>query len=337
VSDVLLDARLTRRMSAGMSAYARELARRLPRVAPDLTFDVYRDGGNFGYEEQIRLPLYAQRTRPRFVHHLSVYAPLWMPRPFAITIHDLIHLRYPEQFKRSVGPYYTTVVRAVCARATRVITDDARTVADLERFLGVDPRKVRVIPLGADDIFFEPHAPEDAAVPYIMYAGNHRRHKDLATLVAAWQALPAGRAVDLVVTGAADVPELGELRTSGAIRCVGDVDAARLARLYRGAVAYVHPAWFEGFGLPMLEAAAAGTPVIAAEESLPAILAPYARTFQARDAQRLGALLQSALERPPADEERERQRAAVRSYTWDRVAAATAEVYRDALEESPVG
>ncbi len=132
-------------------------------------------------------------------------------------------------------------------------------------------------------------------------------------------------------------PNCGERRARGAIRCVGDVDADRLARLYRGAVAYVHPAWFEGFGLPMLEAAAAGTPVIAAEESLPAILAPYARTFPVRDAQRLGALLQRALEQPPADEERERQRAAVRSYTWDGVAAATAEVYRDALEESPVG
>jgi len=320
-----------------MSAYARELARRLPRVAPDLTFDVFGDGGNFGYDEQVRLPLYALRTRPRFVHHLSVYAPLWMPHPFAITIHDLIHLRYPEQFKGSVGPYYATVVRAACARATRVITDDARTVADLERFLRVNARKVRVIPLGADDVFFESHAPEDAPLPYVMYAGNHRRHKDLATLVTAWQALPAERTVDLVVTGAADIPELRERRANGAIRCVGDVDEARLARLYRGAAAYVHPAWFEGFGLPMLEAAAAGTQVIAAEESLPAILAPYAQTFPARDAARLAALLERALERPRIDEEREMQRAAVRSYTWDRVAAATAEVYREVLEESPHG
>ena len=118
--DVLLDARLTLRMSVGMSAYARELAERLPRVAPDMRFDVYRRGGNFGVDEQLRLPAYALRTRPRLVHHLSVYAPLLTPRPFAITIHDLIHLRFPEQFKRSVGPYYATVVRAVCARATIV-------------------------------------------------------------------------------------------------------------------------------------------------------------------------------------------------------------------------
>ena len=87
----------------------------------------------------------------------------------------------------------------------------------------------------------------------------------------------------------------------------------------------------------MLEAAAAGTPVIAAEDALPAILGPYAETFAARDASRLAALLLRALDAPPSPEERERRRSAVRCYTWDRVASATAEVYREVLEESPDG
>jgi glycosyltransferase involved in cell wall biosynthesis len=333
---VLLDARLTRRMSVGMIAYANELVTRLPRVAPDLRFEAYRRGGNFGPDEQVRLPRYAARVRARLVHHLSVYAPLATPRPFAITVHDLIHLRYPRYFKRSVGPYYATVVRFVCARASRVFTDDPRTVADLERFLGVDPRKARVIPLGVDDVFLNDAAPEPAERPYFLYAGNHRPHKDLPTLVAAWEALPADRAVDLVMTGTRDVPEFASTRRAvGELRFVGEVPPERLARLYRGALAYVHPALCEGFGLPMLEAAAIGTRVIACRDALPTILNGAADVFPPRDAGALSALMRAALTGSWDRSDRERLAALGRSYTWDRTARATAEVYREMLEEWP--
>jgi glycosyltransferase involved in cell wall biosynthesis len=335
-ADVLLDARVTRRMSVGMAAYARELAARLPRIAPDLRFDVYRDGSNFGPDEQVMLPLYALRSKARFVHHLSVYAPLLTPAPFAITIHDLIHLRFPDQFKRSVGPYYRTVVRAVCARARIVFTDDPRTVADLERFLQVDPRKIRVVPLGVDDAFTGPLAAPAAARPYFFYAGNHRAHKNLRVLIEAWLALPEDREADLVLTGEDDLGSLGGARRRlGTLRFAGDVTTADLALLYRGAAAYVHPALCEGFGLPMLEAAAVGTPVIASEECVPAVLRAIAARFPAADAGALGGLLLAALDGPPAEAERERLRTVARFYSWDRVAASTAEVYREVLEECP--
>jgi glycosyltransferase involved in cell wall biosynthesis len=323
-------------MSVGMIAYANELVARLQRVAPDLRFEAYRLGGNFGVDEQVRLPRYASRVGARLVHHLSVYAPLATPRPFAITIHDLIHLRYPQYFKRSVGPYYATVVRIVCARAARVITDDPRTVGDLERYLGVDPGKTRVIPLGVDDVFLRDAEPEPAQRPYFLYAGNHRPHKDLPTLIAGWQALPDEAAVDLVLTGSSDIPEFAHARRrAGELRFVGEVSPERLARLYRGAVACVHPSLREGFGLPMLEAAAAGTRVVACGDALPAVLGPVASVFPARDVRALTALLRTALAEPWGLPDRERLRAVARSYTWDRTASATAEVYREILEEWP--
>lgn len=333
---MLLDARITRRMSVGMIAYANELVDRLPHLAPDLRFEAYRRGGNFGLDEQWRLPRHVARVRARLVHHLSVYAPLATPRPFAITIHDLIHLRYPQYFRRSVGPYYATVVRLVCARASRVLTDDPRTVVDLERFLGVEPRKVRVVPLGVDDIFLDETAPLPAERPYFLYAGNHRPHKDLPTLVAAWRSLPEDRAVDLVLTGMNDVPEIASVRrTVGELRFVGEVPPERLARLYRGALAYVHPALCEGFGLPMLEAAALGTRVIACEDALPAVLRGVAEVFPAGDTRALSGLMLSALEGSWDPNDRERLSVIGRSYTWDRTALATAEVYREILEEWP--
>ena len=332
--DVALDLPRMRHMSVGMTAYAEELAARLPRVAPDLRFDVLVRPSAIDAREQVALPLRLLRLRPRLTHFLSVYAPLAAPGPFAITVHDLIHLRYPEFFKRSVGPYYATVVRAVCARAARVITDDERTIADLERFLGVPPRKVAVVPLGADDRFAQDVVPEPADAPFFLYVGNHRPHKDLATLFAAWERLDPERHVDLLLTGSDDLaPAERPRRNRGRLRFLGDVDSERLARLYRSATALVHPALCEGFGLPMLEAASVGTAVIACDDAVPSVLRPYVETFPARGTDALLAAMTRALAAPSS---REDARRFARSLTWDRCAERTAAVYREVLEECRV-
>ncbi len=332
--DVALDLPRMRHMSVGMAAYAEELAARLPLVAPDLRFVtlVRRTGADLA--EQTRLPLALRRAGARMTHFLSVYAPLAAPAPFVITVHDLIHLRYPAFFKRTVGPYYAIVARTVCARAARVLTDDERTVADLERFLGVPPRKVTVIPLGADDRFSQPVDPAPERKPYFLYVGNHRPHKDLATLVRAWAGLDASLAVDLLLTGSDDLGEtLPRMRRNrGELRFLGDVDSDRLAALYRSATALVHPALCEGFGLPMLEAATVGTPVIACEDAVPSILRPYVDTFPARDSGALLELMMRALSSPGSREDACRF---ARTLTWNRCAERTADVYREVLNCRP--
>jgi glycosyltransferase involved in cell wall biosynthesis len=332
---VALDARLTRQMSVGMKAYAVELAARLPRVAPDLEFVLFRDGKNFGWDEQVRLPLAIRRARAGLTHFFSLYMPVLAPKPYVVTIHDLIHLRFPEYFKSKVGPYYRTVVRLACARAARVITDDARTIGDLERYLGVDPARVRVIPLGADDRYYAPVQPFASGRPYILYAGNHRPHKDLPTLFEAWAGLPGEVALDLYVTGVDDFGDTSRYaRPDGRIVTLGDVSSEELAAYYAGARALVHPALCEGFGLPMLEAMAVGCPVIACEDAVPGILRDVTLTFAPRDAQ--GA--RAAILRVLGDDALARRLAAdgkarAHMLTWDRCAAATAQVYREILEE----
>ncbi len=331
-----LDARLTRQMSLGMKTYVRELVARLPRVAPEYSYVPLSEGGNFGWSEQIRLPSAIRRARVDLVHFMSQYAPLNLPPRFVITIHDLIHLRFPQYFKAKVGPYYRTVVRWACARAKRVITDDARTVDDLAEFLRVDRAKVRVIPLGVAERFLEPVEAFVGERPFLLYVGNHREHKDLATLFEAWSSLAERWNVDLYVTGPDDFG--GELQRrathSRAIVALGDVPAERLARYYAGARAFVQPALREGFGLPMLEAMAAGCPVIACRDAVPRPLEEAARSFPARDA---GAL-RLELERLLADEGlRSRAinsgREVARRLSWDHCARATADVYREVLEQ----
>jgi glycosyltransferase involved in cell wall biosynthesis len=331
-----LDARLTRQLSAGMKTYVSELVARLPQVASEYAYVPFTQGGNFGWSEQVALPLAMRRAKLDLVHFASQYVPVLLPRRFVMTIHDLIHLRFPQYFKAKVGPYYATVVRGACARAARVITDDERTIDDLACFLGVDRAKVRVIPLGVGETFRPPVAPYAAPRPYLLYVGNHREHKDLTTLFDAWTALPEVFQVDLYVTGPDDFN--GELqRRSGpgrAIVALGDVTTDRLAAYYAGARALVQPALREGFGLPMLEAMSVGCAVLACEDAVPRPLSGAALTFRAHDAAALRVLLEGII----GDESlRSRTIAAgaqaARDLTWERCARATADVYREVLEE----
>lgn len=334
---IALDARLTHQMSIGMKAYAREMAARLPRIAPDLEFTVFTKGSNFGWNEQLRLPLAIRAGHADLTHFLSQYAPLFAPRPFVITIHDLIHLLFPQNFKAKVGPYYHTVVRSLCARARRIITDDLRTVDDIVRLLGADRERIRVIPLGVDNLFLQAIAPHRTAKPYLLYVGNHRAHKDLETLFTAWQSLPLDWKIDLYVTGPDDFGgELQRRAQAGReIVALGDVPANRLAQFYAGAFALVHPALREGFGLPMLEAMAGRCPVIACGDSLPNVLRGAALVFSPGDAHAaaqamLGLHQDQVLRETLVNEGRTR----AEQLTWDHCAAATADVYREALEET---
>lgn len=332
-----LDARLTRQLSVGMKTYVRELTRRLPLVAPEYGYVSFDRGGNFGWDEQVRLPIAIARSGVRLIHYMSLYVPLLSPVPSVVTIHDLIHLRFPEYFKSKVGPYYRTVVRYACARARRVITDDEKTIDDLAGFLHVDPSKIRVVPLGVDDRFFEASPPHVASTPYLLYVGNHRAHKNLQTLFDAWSRLPDDLAVDLYVTGPDDFDgELERRRTATrSIVALGDVSAESLGSYYAGAAALVQPAFREGFGLPVLEAMASGCAVVATEGALPRVLADAAIMFESTNADQLRGSLERVLLEPELRARYVRAgRAAAAMLTWDRCARATAQVYAEVLEPS---
>jgi glycosyltransferase involved in cell wall biosynthesis len=329
--DVALDVRETSHTSAGMLAYVRALRRWLPRVAPDLRLAEVGSGDNFDLAEQVGLPLALARMRPRLAHFPTPYVPCVVPVPYVVTVHDLIDLEFPQYAKRKVGTYWRYVVSPVLRSARAVITDDDATVELLVRLVGVDPARVRVVPLGVDAPDPLP-APLVRPRPYLFYAGNHRPHKDLASLVAAWASLPESPAVDLVVTGAEEPSLRGVRHPRGELSFVGDCSPDEIWRLHRGALAYVHPALREGFGLPLLEALRAGTPVVAADRAVPAVLKPYVHRYPGGDVGALNTLLLRVLEEPAAFTS-EAQHARVRTahLSWERTARATADVYRELL------
>lgn len=332
--DVALDARMTSHMSEGMKAYARELLGRLPAVAPELRFASFGSGDNFDLAEQVGIPLALARRRPRLAHFLSPYTPRLIPVPYVVTIQDLIDLRFPQFAKAKVQPYYRFGVGPIVRGARAVVVPDGGTRDDLVRILRVAPERIRVVPLGVEEGFGDDATPAANGRPYFLYAGNHRPHKDLATLFTAWHELPSGSGIDLYVTGDDDFGGRldGYARGDGRIVCLGDVPRAELAKLYRGARAYVHPALLEGFGLPLLEAMWVGTPVIASAASVPEPLRAHALTFPPGNADALRRLLTRALFEPGELARRgTASRGAARALTWDRCARATADVYRELL------
>lgn len=329
MTTVAFDARETSHMSAGVLAYSRKMRAWLPRVAADVRLVPLGRGDNFDLAEQAGLPLAILHSGAQLAHFPTLFVPRFVPRPYVVTVHDLIDLHEPQFVKAKVGPYLRAIVAPAVRAARLVIVDDAATVADLERFFGVDPQRVRVIALGCDDQP-DPAVPVVRARPYVLFVGNRRPHKNLSTLLEAWSQLPPELPVDLILSGPPD-EALRATRGPGEVVFLGSPDDVELRGWYAGAAVYAHPAVREGFGLPMLEAMRAGARVIAAASALPACLREHAVAVDARDAQAWRAALAGVLVDPAsARAAAAAAQSATAGLTWERTARLTAAVYREA-------
>ena len=224
--DVAIDARAGRRLSAGMRAYLNALLDGLPRVAPDVRVHRVGRGGALGFAEQIGLPREIARLRPALTHYPTIYVPLARREPYVATVHDLIHLEYPQFFNPLTAAHYALVAGPMLRGARLLLMGDERTVALCERFLGVPRERCRVVPLGYDPaLLTEPGEPLRPPRPYVFYAGNHRRHKNLEVLFQAWATLPAAVELDLVLTGPDDSgAREAYVRANGTLEFLGDIE-----------------------------------------------------------------------------------------------------------------
>jgi glycosyltransferase involved in cell wall biosynthesis len=261
------------------------------------------------------LPRLLRRLRPALAHFLHVVPP-WCPCPAVLTIQDLSFERDPSVLRPWERLVFGRFVPWSARRAARVLAISERTKADVAALYGVE---AVVTPLGVD-ASFEPGAEPDS---YLLLVGSVEPRKN--PLAAAEAARELGR--PLVVAGPVRDEALGrELRARGAdLR--GYVPKDELARLYRGAACLVFPSRYEGFGLPLVEAMASGTPVVAAPDAALREVAGDAAVFVEPRA------LADGVRRALA--ERERLVAAglerARQFTWEETARRTVAVYREVL------
>ncbi|HVU04586.1 MAG TPA: glycosyltransferase family 1 protein, partial [Polyangiaceae bacterium] len=249
---------------------------RLPAVPP-VPYANYRRT----WLVSLALPLL--RAPKDAIIHLS--EPMGIPwlerRRYTITCHDLISLALPELYLPKIPNWeklYAAIERVRYGKARRILAVSHATKRDLCRFAKVPEGEVDVVWHGVDHARFQPEAKAGeaqrvraaigTAAPYVLYLGAGDARKDLDTLVGAFAVSRARTETDLVVAGnigerAARLRELAAARgVSDRVHLTGYVDERLVPALYRSARVHVFPSRYEGFGLPVLEALACGTPTI---------------------------------------------------------------------------
>jgi glycosyltransferase involved in cell wall biosynthesis len=249
--------------------------------------------------------------------HAPHFVLPWTSCPSVVTVHDAILVHYPPP-QPGGSLYYSVMMRRALRKSAAVLTvSEAAKTAIVEAF-PCEPSKIAVTPNGIDAIFFAP-GPADPRTSFL-YVGNDKPHKNVGALIDAFRAVDGAR---LVLAGA----EFERYRGVPGVVAEGFVTIERLAELYRGALALVLPSLEEGFGLPVAEAMACGTPVIASD--IPAL------REVAGDAALLTDDYAGAMRRVLGDAAlrealAQRGRARAARFTWRRCAELTREVYRRA-------
>jgi glycosyltransferase involved in cell wall biosynthesis len=279
----------------------------------------------------LQLPLLLRRLQPDLAHFLHVVPPGWRGRSI-VTVQDLSFERFPEVMDRSDRFFFSTFVPRSARRADRVLTGSEWTKRDLVERYAVDPERIVVTPYAHDPVF-RPDGPRREGEPYALFVGALQPRKEPELALRALLGVDSG--LRLVFAG----PDRGleaELRQRARTLGLGDrvefaghVPREDLAALYRGAETLVFPSRYEGFGLPVLEAMASGTPVVATPSSSIPEVAGDAALLVEPDAEALAAGIEQAL----AERERLRELGLARAarFSWAETARRTADVYREVL------
>lgn len=296
--------------------------------------------------EQFGLPRAIRSDRLALFHGAAFVLPPRLAIPTVVTMHDLAFLRWPEQVPKGRALHLTRAVHAAARQATRIIAVSETTKADVVELLGVDTALVDVTPLGVDSRFRRTRGEDivafrqrnDLTRPFILAVGNREPRKNLPALVRAFDSIAREIPHDLVHAGGAGWHSeeldqvLRESRFRGRIRFVDFVSHDDLPRWYSAADCFVMPSLYEGFGLPLLEAMACGTPcVVSNRASLPEVAGEAALLCEPDAdsiARALVTLLHDGVLRHRLHEAGP-PRAAL--FTWQRTAECTKESYRKAL------
>jgi glycosyltransferase involved in cell wall biosynthesis len=354
---------------AGINTYIYYLLRHLGQIDTDYSYSVFLGERRF-VDERLRLRytrwpthrplvriLWEQLVQPMalrqagidLLHAMAFAGPLATPCPFVVTIYDLSFLHYPDAF-RSWNRWYLSRFTALSARrARRVIAISESTKRDVVKMLGVPSDSVDVVYCGVDEIF-HPLSPvevtrfrRERALPdrFILFLGTLEPRKNVQMLIRAYaQWRKAEPAIPkLVVAGGkgwyydqifAEVERLG---LTGEVIFPGYVAQEELPLWYNSADLFVYPSRFEGFGLPVLEAMACGTPVVTTNAaSLPEVAGGAAWLVSPDDeAQLIEAMRRALCDQTLREEMTTKGRAHATTFTWDRTARQTADVYKRAL------
>jgi glycosyltransferase involved in cell wall biosynthesis len=369
---IAIDARKLR--DYGIGTYIRNLVRHLARIdrsteyvlivqpadieIPSELGDNFRAvpdwSRSYSVREQLTVPLDLRREKIDLFHAPHYVLPPLTPCKSVVTIHDCIHLRFPQYLPNRLAYVYARSSMWVAThRAARVMTVSETSKRDILRYFHVPDSKIDVIYNAIDERLLQPPAEEEIAQvqeryqlndPFVLYAGNIKPHKNLERLIEAFNVVRRGALenVKLLIIGD-EISKYAALRRAVQrhklhkhVRFFGFVTDKTLASLYRLASVFVFPSLYEGFGLPPLEAMAAGTPVITSNvSSLPEVVGDAALLIDPYEPDEIAAAMRRVLTEPGLrDDLRARGLARVQQFSWDRSIHRVREIYGEVLNES---
>jgi glycosyltransferase involved in cell wall biosynthesis len=353
---VVIDLRMVRGPLHGIARYALELARRIPPLEPGWQFvgltgpegvpdelgalapriPLVRCAADFlAPMEQPALAATLLKQRPELFHATSFSVPALWSGPLVATIHDANHLALKESSSRTRTAYYQLVVGPRARRAKALITVSEFSRGEVSRHLNLAPERLQVIGNGVDASFRVPpeseledfRARRGLPTRYFAAIGSLKAHKNLGVLQPIATSLPAPLAL---LAGRGARRALGFDESILELSPLPDVD---LVRFYAGAIGVLVPSYYEGFGLPALEAMACGGPVVAADAGAhPEVVGAAGLLVPAHDPQ----AWKTACQRLFRDDELRASLSAAgvaraARFSWDDCAQKTLQVYRRAL------
>lgn len=310
--------------------------------------------------EQRGFPAACRRVGADLAHVPYWGPPLRSPVPLVVTIHDLTTLLVPEYNRGARVRLYNALVSAAARGADHVLTDSFSSKLDIMDHLGIDERDITAIYLGVGSQYApHPAAGDNSLIDmaviqkydlpesYVLYLGGYEIHKNVPTLLQAYTyvARGLGESYPLVLAGkkpdaVSDVyPDYdGIIERAGLskyVRWIGYVDEEDKPLLYRNAEVFVFPSRREGFGLPLLEAMACGTPVVAGNGgSLPEIIGPAGFAIDPDDARGMaGAIIGIITQDDLAADLRRQGPQQAAQFTWANTAIETLRVYSKVVRD----
>jgi glycosyltransferase involved in cell wall biosynthesis len=313
----------------------------------------------YSLAEQIKMPYYIWREHLDLIHFPHFNIPIFCPTKFIVTIHDLILIKFPTLRATTLGPFiyriknlaYKLIIWLAVKRAQRIIAVSEFTKHDVVKQFKVKPDKIKVIYEGVADLTHGKNFSFTAGIddrktllgyninkPFLLYVGNAYPHKNLEGLVKVFNNINQElRDLNLVLVGKEDyfytrVKEYAS-KLNQQVIFPGYVPDAELEVLYKNALAYIFPSFYEGFGLPALEAMAKGCPVVSSDKaSMPEILGEAAIYFNPDDNKEMESQIKKIINDKNLREEIiQKGYEQVKKYSWEECAKNTLEIYNEVI------
>lgn len=310
---------------------------------------IITDIGHYSLAEQTKLSKFLKEQKCDLWHFLNFNVPVNFKENYVVTIHDLTLFFYEGRNKKNFiyKMAYKYIMGQACRNSKKIIAISKHTKHDIEQVFKTKSSKIKVIYEAADDKEFGQVSFETISKiknqygltdkPVILYVGQWRPHKNLTGLIKAFDELRKTVEAKLVIVGKVDeaFPEVSQTidisPNKRDIIKTGFVSEEELTALYKLANVFVFPSYYEGFGLPGLEAMTASVPVVSSDRtSLPEIYGKGAIYFNPSDIQDMKTKILSVIENPELAQELKLEgQQIIKTFSWAKTAQETLDVYKE--------